>query len=154
MNEAVTMATKEGIFVISCSLSSTHGFKFHGLGRDPFADPNHVDSYTPGSWWKDKFFQGKTEKDRLLFPMDSRTLAGPAGPGDYAFYRVGGWSWVVPYIAGIYALSCQVKKDLTPGEFWKKALSTASFIKIKKGDITYRLGPIVNPIALIDSLVK
>lgn len=154
MNEAITMATKEGIFVISCSLASTHGFKFNCLGRDPLADPNHVNSYSPGSYWKDRFFQGKTDADCLLFPMESRTLAGPAGPGDYAFCRVGGWSWVVPYIAGLYALSCQVKKDLTPAEFWKEALSTASFVKIKGGDTMFNLGPIVNPVALIDSLKK
>ncbi len=154
MIEAVNLAKKEGIFVISCSLDLTYGFKFHGLGRDPLADPNNIDSYTPASWWKDSFFQGKADTDRLLFPMDSRTLAGPTGPGDYAFYRMGGWSWVVPYIAGIYALGCQVKPDLAPAVFWKKALSTGSFIDIKRGDMTYRLGPIVNPVALIDSLVK
>jgi hypothetical protein len=154
MMEALAMAKKEGIFVISCSSSETHGFKFHGLGRSPFADPNRVDSYCPPAWWEDKFFQGKMEKDLLLFPMDSRTFAGPAGAGDYAFYRNGGLSWVVPYVAGLYALCRQVKKDITPVEFWEKALSTASFTDIRKGDKTYRFGPIVNPVGLIDSFVK
>jgi hypothetical protein len=61
---------------------------------------------------------------------------------------------VVPYVAGLYALCRQVKKDITPVEFWEKALSTASFTDIRKGDKTYRFGPIVNPVGLIESFVK
>ena len=28
---------------------------------------------------------------------------------EYVFYREGGWSWSIPYIAGVYALAAQVK---------------------------------------------
>lgn len=152
MTAAIASAAGEGIFVISCSLAETHGFKFNGLDRGLLADPDIAASYSPASWWMEEFFQGKAEPDRLLLPMDSRTLAGPAGPEDYAFYRFGGWSWVTPYIAGLYALGCQVKGNLTPAEFWKTALATASFAGIKRENKTYRLGPIINPVALIESL--
>ena len=47
----------------------------------------------------------------LLVPMDSRTTASPTGPQDYVFYRSGGTSWTAPYLAGLYALACQVKPD-------------------------------------------
>lgn len=59
---------------------------------------------------------------------------------------------MTPYIAGLYALGCQVKGNLTPAEFWNTALATTSFTGIKRGNKTYRLGPIINPVNVIESL--
>ena len=63
--------------------------------------------------------------------MDSRTTAGPTGIEDYAFYRVGGWSWSIPYLAGTYALAAQVNPDITLEEFWDAALKTGKTIPIQ-----------------------
>lgn len=116
---AVEQAKKEGVFVISSSLRNTHGMRFHGLGREPLNDPEDPASYYPITAWG----LGLREPT-LLIPMDARTTAAPTGSADYAFYRQGGWSWVAPYLAGLYALACQVKPDVTPELFWKKALET------------------------------
>jgi len=118
---AVEQAKKEGVFVISSSLSNTHGLRFHGLGRKPLSDPERPASYYPVTTWGPGF-----DKPMLLIPMDSRTTAAPTGGSDYAFYRHGGWSWVTPYLAGLYALACQVKPDITPELFWEKALETGT----------------------------
>jgi hypothetical protein len=134
---AVEKAANEGIFVISSSLFETSGrrFAFHGLGRGPLADPEVFASYTPGLWWVDQFYSGKfgpaPNQEVLLVPMDSRSTASPTGPKDYAFYRIGGLSWSIPWIAGLYALSCQVKPDITPEIFWKTALATGDSLEFQ-----------------------
>jgi hypothetical protein len=130
---AVDRARKEGLFVVSTALSATYDgkFNFHGLDRDPQADPDRFDSYRPGLWWMDQFWGLSAGSPALLLvPMDSRATAGPAGNEDYAFCRQGGWSWSIPYLAGLYALACQVRPDITPESFWAKALETGDSVEI------------------------
>ena len=56
-------------------------------------------------------------------------------------------SWTVPYVAGLYALACQVNPDITPEVFWEQALNT--------GDVNKQnLGKIVNPEKLLESIKK
>lgn len=133
---AVERAKKEGLFVVSSSLSETYDRKlfFHGLGREPQANPDWHESYGPGLWWTDQFYTWSVAagaaRETLLVPMDSRSTASPTGPLDYVFYRQGGWSWSIPYIAGLYALACQVKPAITPEIFWAKAIETGDSIEI------------------------
>ena len=156
VTEAVERAHKEGIFVVSSSLQDTNGLKFSGLGRDSLSDPNNLDSYEPGAFWAKRYFDGvyNLAQDTLLVPMDSRCTANPTGKDDYVFYSMGGWSWSIPYIAGLYALSCQVDPNITPEIFWKKALDTGSIIDIKENGKIYKLGKVVDPIKLIKSLER
>jgi hypothetical protein len=149
---ACNEAKAQGMLIISSSIELVHGFKFHGLGRYPLADPDKFDSYEPGIFWAPDFYSGYTASDRLLIPMDSRTTACHTGYTDYVFYREGGWSWAIPYIAGMYALAAQVDRDITPEKFWNTALKTGGTITkyTDKGDIP--LGPILDPTALIAEL--
>jgi hypothetical protein len=155
IEKAVKNARDHGIFVISTSLSSTYGLYFHGLGRDPRNDPEIPSSYGPGSWWAQGFYRDGTinaGSESLLLPMDSRCTAGPSGPEDYAFYAQGGWSWCVPYIAGLYSLACQVEPKVTPESFWKLALATGDTVTLLKDGKQYEFGKIVNPVKLIEAL--
>lgn len=86
--------------------------------------------------------------------MDSRAVASPTGPEEYVFHADGGWSWSVPWIAGLYALAGQVRPDITPGLFWAEALRTGSMIKVRRGDKEVDLGSIANPPALIAALPR
>jgi hypothetical protein len=138
--------------VISSSVEETHGFKFHALGRDPLADPDKFESYRPGMFWAVDFYSGKRFNDRLLVPMDSRTTAGPHGPQDYVFYRQGGWSWSIPYIAGVYALAAQVNPAITPEAFWFTAMKTGRTIQITYQEESIPFGPILDPGALIEAV--
>ena len=149
---AVQRAKDANIFVISSNLGLDYGLWFQGLGRDPLSDPDLFGSYTTGLFWEDSFYAGKSMEGRLLVPMDSRTTASPNGVDKYVFYREGGWSWSIPYIAGMYALAVQVKPDITPDEFWATALQTGTTIQVQKDGKSYDLGPILNPQALIDAL--
>ena len=151
---AIKEAKADGIFVITTSLAETDGLYFIGLGRDSLADPNVFASYTTSPWWSNSFYLGQIRKDYLLAPMDARTTASPTGANDYVFYGVGGMSWTVPYMAGMYALAVQVKPEITPEEFWTLARTTGKVIPIQHDGITYTLGTILDPQALIAALQK
>jgi hypothetical protein len=151
---AMTEAKQAGMLVICSSVEAVHGFKFHALGREPWADPDQFESYEPGLWWAQQFYTGEQYPDRLLVPMDSRTTASHGGIGDYVFYRQGGWSWSIPYIAGAYALAVQVKPTITPDEFWQLALQTGRTIELKHEGKVYEFGVILDPIALVIELQK
>ena len=154
----ITAATKEavkaGMLVICSCVENVHGVKFHGLGRAPLANPDQFDSYEPGIFWAKDFYKNPPFSDRLLVPMDSRTTAGPGGIDEYTFYRDGGWSWSIPYIAGMYALAAQVKPTITPDEFWRLALQTGRTIQHKHEGTVIPFGPILDPIVLIAALQK
>jgi hypothetical protein len=166
---AVKRANKNNIFVVHASLNSYGNIRFYGLGRDIFKDPDIVDSYNVSVFERDNFFNrqdnkgilkklvglfgGKTAHN-LYAPMDSRTYASPIGNNDYTFSCVGGFSWSIPYIAGLYALCCQVNPNITPKEFWREAGKTGDEINITYNDKQYKLGKIINPQKLIESIKK
>ncbi len=68
--------------------------------------------------------------------------------------RQGGWSWSIPWIAGLYALAAQARPSITPDEFWSAALETAADVDLSHEGQTYTLGRIVDPPALIARLQK
>jgi hypothetical protein len=152
ITSAVNEASEQGVFVINSTLRNTHGLSFHGLGRSPLSDPNDFWSYQPGMWWEKEFFKKGSLSDTLLIPMDSRTTASPTGIEDYVFYREGGWSWSIPYLAGMYVLAVQVKSDITPDQFWETALTTGRTIHIEHNNRDYEFGVILDPQALIEAL--
>ena len=84
--------------------------------------------------------------------MDSRTTASPTGTEDYVFYREGGWSWAIPYLAGMYALTVQVKPDITPQQFWQAALDTGRTIHVGRNGKDFEFGVILDPQALIKEI--
>lgn len=140
------------MLVVSSSVEQTHGFRFHGLGRPALADPNKFESYQPGRWWAKSFPNPEFLRERLLVPMDSRTTASERGSEEYAFYRIGGWSWCTPYLAGAFALAAQVAPAITPDRFWSLALKTGRTIRVRQGGEEYSLGLILDPVALVRAL--
>jgi len=154
---AVNEAKAAGIFVIDVDLSGYRGMYSMGLGRSALDDPNDFNTYLPSPWWSENYYKDYQQFltwHALLLPMDARTTASPTGTSDYAFYPVGGMSWVNPYLAGMYALACQVKPDITPEDFWSKALATGRTIHITHGGNQYSFGTILDAQALIAALQK
>ncbi|MFX0201064.1 MAG: S8 family serine peptidase, partial [Candidatus Hodarchaeota archaeon] len=154
VTEAAQEAKDAGMLVICSSVEKVHGFRFHGLGRHPLANPNVFESYEAGLWWAKKYYDGVRwrDSDRLLVPMDSRTTASPLGNDEYVFYRQGGWSWAIPYIAGVYALAAQVEPAITPEQFWSLAIKTGNTIQLDKKGKVIPFGPIIDPVRLIRSI--
>ena len=100
---------------------------------------------------------------QLRIPRGGRLFAfgpdGPAdhgltgGPSEYAYFSEGGTSWTVPWIAGLYALACQVKPDVTFAEFLDAAQATAEPISIWRSETEeFPYGKTVNPAALLEEL--
>ncbi|MGB7538616.1 MAG: S8/S53 family peptidase [Anaerolineales bacterium] len=149
---AVAEAAATGLLVVSSTSAETAGSNFIGMGRAPLADPDAFVSYEPGLFWAKSYFQSQWLHDTMLVPMDSRTTASPTGVEDYVFYREGGLSWAIPYIAGVYALAAQVKPDITPKVFWSTALDTGRTIELSHEGRKYSFGVILDPVALIGAL--
>jgi len=169
LTRAVERAAAEGVLVISCGESWRHGvpIRYHGLDRYPTADPDNERSYgantsfgfCPPPGGEGHGFESRLPLQTtpqppptiLFVPMGSRCVASPAGPQDYVFYRVGGWSWCAPYIAGLYALACQVYPDIDPLTFYEMAMATGRPL-----DVSYiepgTHGVVVDPVSLIESL--
>ncbi len=152
MTAAAAAAKEAGMLLIGSGAYGVDRVHFIGLGRAPLADPDLFGSYEPEPWWADQFYTGRWGSDCLLLPVDSRAIASPIGPGEYVFYREGGWSWLVPYIAGVYALAVQVDPTVTPDRFWELAMQTGRTIQLQHEGQSYSLGPILDPVALIDGL--
>lgn len=146
-------ARAAGLLVVCSSIEAIHGVRFDGLGRGPLSDPDDPHSYLPGIWWAPAFYGGEAREGALLVPMDARATASPGGPDEYVFYRSGGWSWSIPYLAGMYALAAQVRPEVTPDLFWRTAMRTGTHIQVTHGAGTQGLGPILNPAALIAALL-
>jgi hypothetical protein len=147
---AIGRAKKAGVLVLTTSPGLYYDFDFTGLGRDPLADPDKPASYGPGLFWRKSFLAGGFKlKETLLVPMDSRTTASPAGDEDYVFYRSGGMSWSVPYIAGLYALACQTDPGTTPESFLKKALESARPLRVSANGGELVLEKVADPARLL-----
>ncbi len=149
---AVEDARESGMLIVCSSIEKIHGFRFNGLGRNPMDDPELFDSYKPGLFWSKAFPGNERFLNSLMVPMDSRTTASPTGKEEYVFYRQGGWSWAIPYIAALYALCCQINPDITPHNFWTEAFKTGKSIEIEKDGKKYQLDKIVNPVKLIQAI--
>ncbi|WMM26376.1 hypothetical protein RBU61_06805 [Tissierella sp. MB52-C2] len=142
--DSIEKAKQEGIYTVYVDSDP-----YFGLGRDPLKSPDDITSFTIGDFWKNQRY----ENQRLLVPMDYRCTASPTGVDDYVFYKEGGMNWTVPYIAGLYALACQVNPDITPEDFWREAFSTSDTISVDNNS-QEKLGKIVNPIKLIEKIGK
>ena len=154
LDQAVDEAKAAGLLVVSGSanMNRQYGVKLFGLGRSPLADPDQFESYGLGVLWAgtapdDPYLQGN-----IIVPMDSRTTASFTGVQDYVFFSIGGGSWTMPYLAGMYALAIQVQPTLTPENFLSLAIKTGRKISYANGDTVIVLSPVINPITLIDSL--
>lgn len=155
--QAVDSAKSRGMFVVSNVLYETYDeeMSLNGLGRNPMQDPGSLASYGPGLSWANDFYtfaRYSRAKEALLVPMDSRCAAAPTGAGDYAFYSSGAPCASMGYIAGLYALMCQAKPDLTPEVFWRAALETGDSATIRRNNIDYGLSKIINPLRLYEKI--
>ncbi|QOR36936.1 S8 family serine peptidase [Clostridium sp. 'deep sea'] len=139
--KSIASAEQEGIYTVYVGSDN-----FWGLGREPLLSADEITSYTKGLTWR-----YNAPDNMLLIPMDSRCTASPTGDTDYVFYRDGGMSWSVPYIAGLYAVACQVNPNITPELFWQEALKTSDALLDNE---EVKIGKIVNPVKLIENISK
>jgi hypothetical protein len=151
---AVWAAEEEGIFVISASLPAERGLRFAGVAREPLDDPDDTASYQPPLRTRSAPLEIGAGPLPLLVPLDSRCMAAASGTRDYVFRREGKWNLMVPYLAGLYALCCQVRPDLTPERFWAVALETGDPVRLGRYGTGRPLGRLANPRRLVRALQR
>lgn len=156
MLDAISRAEKAGIFVVTTatqmnySFMDSEEFAIAGLEKiDPKGDADDVSNYTLPEWeWE----FAEALENTLLVPMDGRTTADMSGD-TYVYYADGGWSWTVPYVAGLYALCAQVDPDVTPEAFYNNAIKTASIIERTSKDGEAFTFHVVNPQRLVECFI-
>ena len=155
MEAAVNEAKAAGIFVVSMNIHETYGWDMMGMGRGALDDPDDFGSYTIPAMWNGVHFNTRYfSSNYLLIPMDARTAASPTGNKDYVFFGMGGMSWTAPYVAGVYALACQVDPGITPDKFWSTALQTGRTTQVMHNGEPVSFGVILDSQALIAALQK
>ena len=120
--ELIKELISKGVFVISCDSRIFYdGKSFCTLDRKINSNPDDINSYLPGYWWKNKSLE-----NCLLIPAGGRTVAGYFGHNNYIYIGAGaGMSWSTPYLAGVYALMKQVYFNITPKLFWDICFKTS-----------------------------
>ena len=155
MDAAIARARESGIAIVCVNSRDPLLEPWIGMGRTPYGDPNTLEDCRPGLFWEESLYNGEYrggDGSLLLAPMDRRTVASPAGPDQYAHFASGGMSWAVPWVAGLYALACQVKPDVTFEEFNKAAQATARPLSITRDGTEYPYGRAADPQALLEAL--
>ncbi|MEG1255030.1 S8 family serine peptidase [Clostridium sp.] len=147
---AVERAKNEGIEVL-CLGDDNLLNQYIGMGRTMYGNSNVVEDLRP-AYMTYKLYNGRFDTGRLLVPMDQRTVASSIGTSDYLYTPIGGGSWIVPYVAGLYALACQVDSQITFEEFTVIARETGKITSVTDENGTYEFGTIIDPIALINKL--
>lgn len=146
--ETLKQLKDSGVFVISTAIYDSYdGFNMLGLTQDYKKGLDNPDAYKFSKSYprSPESFAECSKGNILLVPMDKRTTAAPTGENDYAYYGAGGDSWIVPYVAGLYAVVKQINPNITPQKFWEKALETGTPEYTQSGKL---LGKIVNPLKL------
>ena len=152
---AIARAREAGIAVVCVNSRDPLLEPWMGMGRRRYGSYNNRGDLRPGAFWADQLYSGEyrgSDGSLLLAPMDRRTTASPAGEDVYAYFAEGGMSWVCPYVAGLYALACQVKPYVTYEKFLSAAQATARPISIWKDGTEYPYGKAVDPAALLSEL--
>ena len=86
--------------------------------------------------------------------MANRTFASYTGINEYIYVSLGSVSWTAPWLAGCYALCCQVKPDLTPELFMKTAFETGDILNdtSENSRRDKNNAKIINPQKLVEKL--
>ena len=64
-------------------------------------------------------------REEIIIPGDYRTTASNKGEDLYIYWGTGGWSWAIPYAAGLAALAWQLEPALTYAEIESVLRETA-----------------------------
>ncbi|MCI9578793.1 MAG: S8/S53 family peptidase [Oscillibacter sp.] len=155
LEAAIARAREAGIAVVCVNNRDPLLEPWMGMGRTPYGSPDDPEDCRPGAFWEELLYSGEFrggDGSLLLVPMDRRTAASPAGEAEYAHFAEGGMSWAVPCVAGLYALACQVKPEVTFEEFLTAAQATARPLSVRQDGAEYPYGKAVDPAALLDAL--
>ena len=114
--------SKEGIEVLYSDLSSLAGLTWGGAV--PWSDRSDPSRYSIATFLRDR----GVRSTEVILPGDFRTTAGNASDEAYVWWGDGGYSWAIPYAAGLAALAWQLKPELTLDRIEEALIATAAEI--------------------------
>ncbi len=103
----VRKAADKGILVI---YSNNVGDNFVWGGCPPYEDRNDFQNYDIAIALREREIE---KKSVIIIPGDYRTVANNQSCDGYTYYGMGGWSWAIPYFAGLCALALEINPQLT-----------------------------------------
>lgn len=98
-----------GIEVVYSSRERLNGFTWGGAA--PFLDRSVSTNYGTALYFAAAGVD--VPLDRIIIPGDYRTTASNQGEDVFVYWGEGGWSWAIPYAAGLAALAWQLEPTLT-----------------------------------------
>lgn len=122
--------------------STTHAVFTWG-GRPPFLDRNNPENYDYSFWPKNA---DEKHAEKIILPADYRTTVQNEGKMAYVYSGDGGFSWAIPYFAGLAALAWSLDDVLTLEEIYRLIDSTKT--RTSKGRY------VVNPLGFIKETKK
>jgi serine protease AprX len=119
-NTAKGKLATAGIELIFSTKDILSGFVWGGC--PPYLDRQLPDVYDFSPYLK----ENNPRKGSIIIPSDSRTTASNASDSVYVYWGQGGWSWAMPYIAGLSALAWQLDPGLKYSQIEKLLKQTAT----------------------------
>lgn len=138
-DSAVERLLQAGIEIIYSTRDLFNDFIWGGC--PPFLDRNVATNYDVALYFKENNVS-PPNPHQIIVPGDYRTTALNMRDNAYIYWGEGGYSWAIPYIAGLAALAWQLNPDLSFAEI--KALLRKSAVKSR---VEQR---VVRPIKFID----
>lgn len=146
LQEAIDKAKEANIEVFSSDTFEV--YNFGTLQRIPYADPDIPESYIASH------LHLTTRSAFLSIPMSSRTVANYRGNREYEYDGRGGYSWSIPYLAGVYALACQADSKIDFETFLEIANETSYSSDLEYNSKYYMTDMIIQPYSIIQELIK
>lgn len=148
MQQAIELAEKDNIFVVTTTPNEYYDFILWGLLRDYDKDPDTVSSYR-----SDIQAVYLADPNVINVPRGSRTIASWRGVDSYELSYRSGLSWAVPWLAGFYALCCQVEPNMTPQYFVDVVKRTSVVSDPKQSNKTIPIHGIIDPARAISEII-
>ncbi len=138
--EAVRLANQAGIAVVYSGSPVLDGVSWGGC--PPHEDRSDPSNYSITPWLRNKGIPSS----RLIAPGDFRTSAANLATTSYTYWGAGGYSWAIPYVAGLLALGWQVVPEAGVNEL---------ILVLQSSSGTSADGfQMVRPVAYIETLQK
>jgi hypothetical protein len=150
---AVKKAEASGVKVLCSTSTALKGFVWGGCRPDK--DRGSPSNYDIALYWLDRIQRSQSSEEEkgllyanIIIPGDFRTTSSNMAEDTYIYWGKGGFSWAIPYVAGLAGLAWEIKptmkfeeiievlkstKDVN--EDGKKVINPRAFIKAVRSSV-------------------
>ncbi|MDD4520066.1 MAG: hypothetical protein PHI50_04205 [Alphaproteobacteria bacterium] len=162
INKAVRRAIDNDIFPLTTSAMKYSDLDMCHARCELNKDRNNPKNYTFGKKTQEEIENDLIQNPKnpkawvskmVTVPTNNRVYSNSEGDNGFAFDEngMGGLSWGVPWVAGMYALACQADETMTMDRFIEKVNKTKSKISIDVNGTKVNTN-VFSPLGLINSI--